>query len=197
MSGKTLLFTHINFLICNLLTGCITRDKVFQPNWISVWSQLKPVGKASHRLQGVVSCLLFLCQGNGNWLFPFEELISTSHLQSAFLPMSQRQQRYSWLGGASSPKSSLKKTKHFSSLSPCPFHFLLQMPAHPWVPTPALGVQMHKRLLGPDSRLAEDKGSVLQERKSWLTKRAWILQYLKTHCFSSMHFLFCSAWLTA
>lgn len=104
MSGKALLFTHINFLICNPLTGCIMREEVFQPNWISVWSQVKPVGKASHRLQGVALCLLSLCQGNRNWSFPFEELIPASHLQSSLLPVSQRQQRYGWLGGGLLPQ---------------------------------------------------------------------------------------------
>lgn len=111
MSGKALLFTHTNFLICNPLTGCITREEVYQPDWISIWSQLKPVGKASHRLQGVVSCLLSLCQRNGNWLFPFEELISASHLKSSLLPVSQRQQRYSWLGGGFLPQQLPQENK--------------------------------------------------------------------------------------
>lgn len=135
MSGKALLFTHTNFLFCSPLTGCITREEVFQLNWISVWSQLKPVGKASCRLRGVGWCLLFLCQENGNGLFPFEQPVSASHLQSSSLPVLQEQQRYSWVGGIdSSPSSSHRKTKCCSSFSPCLFHFLLQTQAHPWAP---------------------------------------------------------------
>lgn len=193
MSGKALLFTHTNFLFCSPLTGCITREEVFQLNWISVWSQLKPVGKASCRLRGVGWCLLFLCQENGNGLFPFEQPVSASHLQSSLLPVLQEQQRYSWVGGIdSSPSSSHRKTKCCSSFSPCLFHFLLQTQAHPWAPPQHWGVRMHKRLLGPDRRLAEDRGPVLQERESWLRKRTWILQYEKIHYFSMMIIFFCS-----
>lgn len=149
MSGKALLFTHINFLICNLLTGCMTRDKFFQPNWISIWSQLKPVGKASHRLQGVVSCLLFLCQGNGNWLFPFEELISTSHLQSAFLLMSQRQQRYSWLGGGFLPQKLPQENKALLYPLTLPFPFSAPDGGSPLGPHPSTGGADAQTAVGP------------------------------------------------
>lgn len=149
MSGKAILFTHINFLICNPITGCIMREEVFQPNWISVWSQLQPVGKASHRLQGVVSCLLFLCPGNGNWLFPFEELISASHLQSSLLPVSQRQQRYSWQGGGFFPQQVPQENKAILFLLTLPFPFSAPDAGSPLSPHLSTGGADAQTAVGP------------------------------------------------
>ena len=139
MSRKALVFTHINFLFCSPLTGCITREGVFQLNWISVCSQLKPVGKGSCRLPGVVWCLLFLCQGNGNWLFPFEQLISASHLQSSSLPVLQEQQRYSWAGGGFLPQQLLQKNKVLLFLLALPFPFSAADAGSPLGPHPSPG----------------------------------------------------------
>lgn len=140
MSGKGLSFIHVKFLFCSPPTGCIRREEeVFQPNWISVWSQLKPVGRASLRLWGVGWCLLFLCQGKGNWLFPFEQLISASHLQSSLPPVVQEQQGHSWVGGGFFPERFLQKNKVMLFLLAPPFPFSATDTGSPSGPHPCSG----------------------------------------------------------
>lgn len=150
MSGKGLSFIHIKFLFCSPLTGCIRREEeVFQLNWISVWSQLKPVGKASLGLWGVGRCLLFLCQGKGNWLFPFEQLISASHLRSSLPPVVQEQQGHSWVGGGFFPERFLQKNKVLLFLLAPPFPFSATDTAGSRAPTPALGGAGAGAAVGP------------------------------------------------
>lgn len=172
MSGKQLLFTYINFLFCSSLTGCIMREEeVFQLNWISIWSQLKAVGNASRRLWGTVWCLLFLCQGNGNWLFLSEQLISISLLQNCLLSVLQERQRCSWVGGGALPPAAPAEKQ--SAALPSRPAFSIFCSAHrlsslgPYPSTGGRGVDA-QCLLGPDSRLPEGRGPVLQERESRL-----------------------------